>query len=330
MYAPEIQAELIDNYKLRIPSFVWGATGVGKSSLIQQTTKLLGISMRDERATTLDPVDTRGVPSVDDGFTVFNIPRLLPNVDRDGEFGLFFIDELSSAQAGMQAALYQLTLDRKLGDYVLPDGWAVVAAGNRLGDRAVSYRQSAALANRFGHYEMEVSVQAWLDWGLETGVDEALLAFIKYRPALLHVPPTENEEHAFPTPRSWGAYVNKHIPLMTPANEFTKVSSFVGEAAAIEFNHFRKIIREVPTIEEILQHPMQAKISENLDAIHATTSVVLKHVDKSNFDTLMKYIARFPEEYQALFTLEAIRRDEDLAETAAYIKWATEIAPKVL
>jgi hypothetical protein len=330
MYISEVKQEIIDNYRLKISSLVWGPPGVGKSDLVRQVAQELNIACKDERIPTLDPVDLRGVPSVEDGYTLFNIPSLLPRVDRDGEFGLFFLDELPAAQPAMQAAAYQLTLDRKIGDYTLPDGWSIVAAGNNLGDKAVSYRQSTALANRFGHYDLEVNVDEWLAWGLKSGISEDLLAFIKYRPNLLHDMEAKDGkmEHAFPSPRTWN-FVAQHQPFMTPQNEFNKIKAFVGESAAIEFNHFMKIIRELPTIDEIMNNPMTARLPEALDAIHATTSVILKNVTLQNFPTLMKYINRIPTEFQALFTNEAIKRDEDIADTQTYTDWAVATSTKI-
>jgi hypothetical protein len=322
MHVSELKNELMDNYQLRIPSFVWGMPGVGKSDIMRQVCKTLGIAIKDERVTQLNPVDTRGVPSVEDGYTLFNIPNLLPRVDRDGEHGIFFLDELPAARESMQAALYQLILDRKLGDYVLPDGWVAMAAGNEVGHRAVSYRLSTALASRFGHYDLEVNVEEWLEWGRTDGnIHEDMLAYIKFRPEMLH--DKEMSSREFRCPRTW-AMVNQHHSLMTPQNEYNKVCAFVGKDGAIDFNHFMKVVRLVPTIDEILQDPLGAKLPEELDAIHATTSVVLANVDTKNFKTLMKYIRRIPEEFQALFVNEAIKRDEDLTETESFTKWAQD------
>jgi len=326
MYISEIKKEIHDNYQVKISSFVWGPPGVGKSDLVRQVAQALNIGFKDERIPTLDPVDLRGVPSIENGYTLFNIPNLLPRVDRDGEFGIFFLDELSAAQPAMQAAAYQLTLDRKIGDYTLPDGWSIVAAGNSTGDKAVAYRQSTALANRFGHYDLEVNVEEWLAWGLINNVGEDLLAFIKYRPELLH--DTEMKSRSFPSPRTW-QFVNAHRPFMTPHNEFNKVQAFVGKAAAVEYNHFMKIIRELPTIDQIMKNPMTAPLPQALDAIHATTSVILEAVDIKNFPNLMKYITRIPEEFQALFLNEAIKRDEDIADSKEYTDWLHATSTKI-
>jgi len=326
MYISEIKSELIDNYKLRIPSMVWGPPGAGKSDLMRQVCTALGITCKDERVPTLDPVDLRGVPSVENGYTLFNIPSLLPKVDRDGEYGIFFLDELPTAQPAMQAACYQLTLDRKIGDYVLPPGWVVMAAGNEVGHKAGAHRMLTALANRFGHYDLEVNVDEWLAWGLESGVDEDLLAFIKYRPDLLQ--DTDMTTHAFATPRSWGN-ANKHKPFMTPQNEFNKIKAFVGESCATEYNLFMKIVRGLPTIDEILANPTSARCPDRLDIVLATCSLLLKHVNLKNFPTMMQYVERIPEEFQANFTTEAIKRDEDIADTKEYTDWAVKMATKI-
>lgn len=326
MYISEIKQEIIDNYKLKIPSMVWGPPGAGKSDLMRQVCASLNITCKDERVPTLDPVDLRGVPSVENGYTLFNIPHLLPKVDRDGEYGIFFLDELPTAQPAMQAACYQLTLDRKIGDYILPEGWVVAAAGNEVGHKAGAHRMLTALANRFGHYDLEVNVEEWLQWGRDTGVDEDFLAFIKYRPNLLQ--DTEMKEHAFASPRSWGN-ANKHRLFMTPQNEFNKIKAFVGESAAIQFNNFMKIVRELPTIEEILQSPKTAKCPDKLDVVLATSSLLLKHVNLKNFGTMMEYVERIPEEFQANFTTEAVKRNEDIADTKEYTAWAIANSTKI-
>ena len=128
--------------KAKQPVMLHGSPGVGKSQVVKQVADKLGIEMIDLRLSQLDPVDLRGVPSVDKikvgktevGKTNWNVPSFLPT---EGN-GILFLDEINSAAQATQAAAYQLVLDRKLGDYELPSGWAMVAAGNRSTDRARS------------------------------------------------------------------------------------------------------------------------------------------------------------------------------------------------
>ena len=134
--------------RIRQPVFLWGPPGVGKSRLVADVARRQGRKLYDLRAVLLDPVDLRGLPRIsDEGITSWCVPEFLPH-PQDTEEGILFLDELNAAPPLVQAACYQLILDRRVGQYRLPDGWAVVAAGNRESDRAVTYRMPSALANR--------------------------------------------------------------------------------------------------------------------------------------------------------------------------------------
>ena len=124
--------------RIRQPVFLWGPPGVGKSRLVADVARRQGRKLYDLRAVLLDPVDLRGLPRIsDEGITSWCVPEFLPH-PQDTEEGILFLDELNAAPPLVQAACYQLILDRRVGQYRLPDGWAVVAAGNRESDRAVT------------------------------------------------------------------------------------------------------------------------------------------------------------------------------------------------
>jgi MoxR-like ATPase len=162
--------------QIQKPAFVWGPPGVGKSQVVAQVAALLGIRLIDIRAVLLDPVDLRGLPTVEQGRAAWAIPAFLPE---DGA-GILFLDELNAAPPLVQAACYQLVLDRALGEYRLPDGWAVFAAGNREGDRAVTSRMSSALANRFVHLVFEPDLDDWSQWAMGPGdLRPEVVAFLR-------------------------------------------------------------------------------------------------------------------------------------------------------
>jgi len=311
--------ELIDNFKVKLASFVWGSPGTGKSQIINQVARTLNIGLVDIRVAGKDPVDMSGLPSVENRKAIWNIPDMLPNIDRDGEFGVLFLDELTSAVPAMQTVAYQLVLEGKCGDYTLPSGWNVIAAGNYSTDRAVVYRQSTALANRFGHYDLVVDNEEWITWAIATGINETLIAFIKYRPALLHK--MDTDQRAFPTPRTW-ENVNRHMQFMTPENEYNKVSAFVGKGAAIEFNHFMKISRGLATFDDIMQNPSSARISDDPATNHTIAALLMKNTTVNNFEQVMKYVKRIPAEFQGVFVLDMIKRNEELAATTSFLEWA--------
>lgn len=179
MKPSEIASSLQLLARIHKPAFLWGPPGVGKS----QVAAALGIRLIDIRAILLDPVDLRGLPTVEQGRAAWAIPAFLPE---DGA-GIVFLDELNAAPPLVQAACYQLGLDRALDEYRLPDGWTVFAAGNREGDRAVTARMSSALANRFVHLVFETDLDDWSGWAMGPGdLRPEVVAFLRWRPELLH------------------------------------------------------------------------------------------------------------------------------------------------
>ena len=140
----------------RWPVFVWGPPGAGKSSIVQHVAQAERMRVIDIRAPLLDPTDLRGIPTVSDGSARWCPPSFLPS---EPEPGILFFDELNAAPAMVQASLYQLTLDRRVGEYVLPEGWRIVAAGNRAEDRAVVFRMPSTLARSPGR--VDASRTAW-------------------------------------------------------------------------------------------------------------------------------------------------------------------------
>ena len=127
---------------------LWGPPGVGKSEMVSQVAKENDVQVIDIRLSQMEPSDLRGIPFRENGSVEWAVPAMLPNVERHGETGILFLDEITSAAPSVSAAAYQLILDRRLGQYDVPPGWAIFAAGNRQGDRGVTYSMPAPLANR--------------------------------------------------------------------------------------------------------------------------------------------------------------------------------------
>jgi len=144
----------------------------------------LKITLQDVRALLLDPVDLRGLPFLgNDGRSKWASPEFLP---QEGS-GILFLDELNAAPAMVQASCYQLVLDRRLGEYTLPESWAIIAAGNRDSDRGATTRMPTPLRNRFVHLDFEVDVQEWSEWATQAGIRPEVIAFLRFRPELLSV-----------------------------------------------------------------------------------------------------------------------------------------------
>ena len=199
----ELAATLALLVEARQPTLVWGPPGGAKSAIAQQVAADAGRRYVDVRALLLDPVDLRGIPWRDSADrTRWAPPAFLPPTDDPGRW-LINLEELPSAVPMVQAALYQLVLDRKVGEYELPEGASLIACGNRESDRGVVHRMPTPLASRFVHLEIRVDAQDWLAWAAAHGIAPEVLFYIQMRPDMLHRFDPQSREKAFCCPRTW-------------------------------------------------------------------------------------------------------------------------------
>lgn len=315
------------------PVMLHGSPGVGKSDIVRQIARQRGIELIDLRLSQLDPVDLRGVPSVDTKkhITSWNAPSFLPT----GGKGILFLDEINSAAQATQAAAYQLVLDRKLGDYVMPPGWVIIAAGNRSTDRAIVNQMSTALKNRFAHLNYEVNNDDWCDWALRSNIAVEVLGFIRFRPMLLNEFEQRNESkeekervrrlkdaQAFATPRSW-EFLSKVVQQKPSSDvEYELYTGIVGEGAAAEFMGYLKYYRDLPNLDALLMNPGAAKVPDEPATLYALATGLATKATQDNMERVVKYTLRLPAEFQVLLMKDAITRDNDLTQTKSFNSWA--------
>lgn len=307
--------------KKRKPVMFWGAPGIGKSDAVRQIAASLGWNIIDFRTNLREPVDMRGIPVPCEatGTTKWFTPDELPRVDRDGENGILFLDEINTCSPQMMAVCFGLVLDRKVGDYTLPAGWVVVAAGNRVADRAAAQRMPTALANRFAHYTLMPDVDTWADWAVKNGIAPELVAFIRLRRDHLHVMP-KNGEMSFPTPRSW-AQCSDYIDL--PARLRAKLfASHVGQAYAVELDGFIELYRSLGSLADIIKDPMGAPLPTEMSHRYAVCTGLARMAKPDNIAAIFAYAERLPRESQILVIHDATLREPKLKNTATYGKWA--------
>jgi len=185
------------------PVMLWGPPGVGKSQMVAQVATRHKAPMFDIRLSQMEPSDLRGIPFRVGDKVEWAVPAILPDLERHGATGILFLDEITSAPPAVSAAAYQLILDRRLGEYQVPEHWAIFAAGNRQGDRGVTYAMPAPLANRFSHFEVETHLDDWVAWAYANQIDERVIAFLRFRPERLFDFDPAHNPIAFPSPRSW-------------------------------------------------------------------------------------------------------------------------------
>lgn len=253
----QARKSLLKAFKKQRPLFLWGPPGIGKSELVADLTRELGGAMIDLRLGQMEPTDIRGIPfyNKDLGKMDWAEPIDLPDAAFAAQHPIvvLFLDEMNSAAPSVQAAAYQLILNRRIGKYVMPDNCVIVAAGNRESDKGVTYRMPTPLANRFIHQEMKVDFAAWQDWAIQHGIHKDVVGYLTFAKQDLNEFDAKSASRAFATPRSW-TFVSQLLEDDDSDDDTTMnlVAGTVGEGLAVKFMAHRKIAGKMPRPEDIL------------------------------------------------------------------------------
>ena len=243
-------------FETKRPVFLWGPPGIGKSDLIEGIAIAMNALVIDLRLGQMEPTDLRGIPfyNKDTGTMDWAPPVDLPNTELAEKYDniVLFLDELTSGAPSVQAAAYQLVLNRKIGNYNLPDNVVIVAAGNRESDKGVTYRMPTPLANRFVHLELKVDFDSWVDWAVVNKIHRDVVGYLTFAKGDLYDFDSKSSSRAFATPRSW-TFVSELIDDRMDANTMTNlIAGTVGEGLAIKFMAHRKFAQKMPNPSDIL------------------------------------------------------------------------------
>ncbi len=313
----------------QIPVFVWGSPGIGKSSIIREIAAEQGLSFVDLRLSLLDPTDLKGIPFFDQAHheAVWAAPSFLPK-DPDSR-GILFLDEINTAPPSVQASAYQLVLDRKVGEYTLPEGWSIVAAGNHESDRGVIYRMPPPLANRFVHLELEVGFEAWKAWAYRSGIESTVIAFLHYDPSRLFLFEPAQNHKSFPTPRSW-EYVSRILSAeLDAALLLENLSGAVGTEAATAFVAFRKVMDRLPDIDAILAGEY-IEVAEDQQLLFALVAGIVSRLrdqaDLSAVAHALRFSMTLPKEFSVMLVKDMQQNGIAVEETEAWDDWVEAFA----
>ena len=268
---------MLQAFKSKRPLFIWGPPGIGKSEVVAEVAAELNGPVIDLRMAQMEPTDIRGIPffNKDNGKMDWAEPVDLPSKEFAAEHPIvvLFLDEMNSAPPAVQAAGYQLILNRRVGKYVLPDNVVIVAAGNRDSDKGVTYRMPMPLANRFIHLEMRPDFTSWQQWAVNKGIHKDVVGYLSFAKNDLYDFDAKSASRAFATPRSWcfvSDLLNDEDSIDTDTL-FNLVSGAVGEGLAVKFQAHRKISGKMPAPEDILSGKVKDLQVKEISAMYSLT-----------------------------------------------------------
>ena len=317
------------------PVMLWGPPGVGKSEIVADVAVRNGAALIDLRLSQLEPTDLRGIPFRVDDRVEWSVPAMLPDATRHGSRGILFLDEINAAPPTVTAAAYQLILDRRLGDYRLPDDWAVIAAGNRQGDRGVTYAMPAPLANRLTHYDVDAHLDDWVVWAHGAGVDARVIAFLRFRPELLFDFDAARNPIAFPSPRTWVfAHRALHKFADRPELLLDALQACVGRAAGVELKAFLDHMRQLPDIDAILRGEPEA-MPEAIDLQYGVAAALVRRAVRAGAEAdarricgnILRYAQRFPQREMGVMLVTDMQRSiaQPLIDLPEFQGWSDSI-----
>ena len=280
------KASILHALKIKRPIFLWGGPGIGKSEVVHQIAKNIEAKVIDIRLSLWEPTDIKGIPYFNskENNMVWAQPSELPTsaLAKKHKNIVLFLDEMNSAAPSVQAAAYQLILNRKVGTYTLPDNVLIVAAGNREADKGVVYRMPAPLANRFIHLEMKPEFDDWIEWAVNNNIHKDVVGYLTFSKKDLYDFDPKSPSRSFATPRSW-SFVSELLSDDLDENTVTDlVSGAVGEGLAVKFMAHRKVASELPNPSEILDGKITEMKSKEISAMYSLTVSLCYELKEAN------------------------------------------------
>lgn len=322
-----------------LPSvMLWGPPGVGKSQGVRQMAKKIEDAtgkktvITDVRLLLFNPIDLRGIPTAnaDKTLAIWLKPQIFQMDGSSDIINILFLDEISAAPQSVQAAAYQITLDRVVGEHKLPENCIVIAAGNRVTDKSVAFKMPRALANRLLHIEIESNFKSWKMWAVSHSINPKVVGFLSFKRDYLVQNKIISEQLAFATPRTWEMASNiLNFVSDDIEKSFPLISGLVGNGVAHEFSTWCKVYEQLPDMEDIFAGKTSA-VPNTTDAMYALISAMTAYAREHKYDAAMitnsiKYAERIPPDFSAVLMQDYMCLDKDykqfLMKIPEFVKW---------
>ena len=297
------KTRIMHSMKKKRPIFIWGPPGIGKSDVVHQIGEYMDAHVIDIRLSLWEPTDIKGIPyyAANDNTMKWAPPVDLPDAKLAKKYKniILFLDEMNSAAPAVQAAAYQLILNRRVGQYTLPDNVYIVAAGSREADKGVVYRMPAPLSNRFVHLELAVDFDDWFQWAVDNKIHKDVVGYLQFSKKDLYDFDPKSPSRSFATPRSWSFVSELLEDDLDEETQTDLVSGCVGEGLAIKFSAHRKVAAQMPNPTEILSGKVKELQTKEISAMYSLTVSLcyeLKEASAKNvkdFDTQVDRFLRF-------------------------------------
>lgn len=326
----EVRTEIINCMEAGLVPLVSSSPGLGKSALVRSIAKEFSLKLIDLRLSQCAPEDLMGLPMRKENgkaaFVPFDIFPLEGEKVPEGTNGwLLFLDEFPSATKMVQAAAYKVALDRMIGQETLHENCFVVAAGNLMTDKAIVNQLSTAMQSRLVHMEMEVSHKDWMKYALQSGIDPRVIGFLEFQPAKLQDFKPDHNDRTFACPRTWefASKLIKGKPLESISKAL--LAGTISDGVAVEFYTFMEEYEKLPSFTSIMADPESTEVPSKSSTCYAVVAMLREKTDKSNLETVFKYMKRMSSEFQVIFArgltkkIPTIVREKDFQQNICHL-----------
>lgn len=289
---------------------LWGPPGVGKSDSLQTISNMVQdrtgkkVVITDVRLLLFNPVDLRGipVPDVNREFAIWLKPEIFQMDDSNDIINILMLDEISAAPPSVQAAAYQITLDRKVGEHTLPDNCYIICAGNRIQDKSVAYKMPKALANRLTHFDIYADLEDWKSWALQNGIDSRIIGFLNFKPSFLYQFDSSSDDNSFPTPRTW-EMANNYIKVFgSLEGAYNCIAGCLGLGVAGEFRRYCQVFTKIPNVDDIF-NGKEVEMPTSPDILYALSAAIsgrIQNADKKQLKNVINFTLKMNKEFSVL------------------------------